>query len=69
MLRGRERVGDRAIGVVLGILLGIAIVAAFVFLGSGETIDAPSLDQNEDRQQTQTTPTQTAPLTPTNPGP
>ena len=68
MRGGRERVSDRAIGIVLGILLGVAIVAAFVFLGSGETIDAPSLDQNE-AQQTQPAPTQTAPLTPTNPAP
>ncbi|MGZ5311502.1 MAG: hypothetical protein ACXWZW_12215 [Solirubrobacterales bacterium] len=38
---------DRAIGIVLGLLLGIAIVVAFVFWGSGETIDAPSLSGDE----------------------
>jgi hypothetical protein len=32
-----------AIGVVLGVLLGVGIVLAFVFLLSGSTIDAPSL--------------------------
>ncbi|MBM3667120.1 MAG: hypothetical protein FJW90_06500 [Actinobacteria bacterium] len=37
------RAGDRAIGIALGILLGVAIVAAFVFLGSGETIDDPGI--------------------------
>ena len=36
---------DRAIGIVLGLILGIAIVAAFVFGFSGETVDAPALDQ------------------------
>jgi hypothetical protein len=66
-MRGRERASDRVIGIVLGIVLGVAIVIAFVFLGGGESIDAPSLDeQTGTRQQT---PTQTAPLTPTNPAP
>jgi hypothetical protein len=65
-MRGRERASDRVIGIVLGILLGLAIVIAFVFLGSGETIDAPSLDEQNGAQQA---PTQTAPLTPTNPAP
>jgi hypothetical protein len=32
-----------AIGVALGVLLGVGIVLAFVFLLSGNTIDAPSL--------------------------
>ena len=32
-----------AIGVVLCVLLGVGIVLAFVFLLSGNTIDAPSL--------------------------
>ena len=34
---------DRVIGIALGILLGLAIVIGFVFFGSGDTIDAPSL--------------------------
>jgi hypothetical protein len=37
------RVTDRALGILIGLLLGVAIVAAFVFLGSGDTIDDPSL--------------------------
>jgi hypothetical protein len=35
---------DRAIGILLGVLLGIGIVTAFVFLGSEQTIDAPRLE-------------------------
>ena len=35
---------DRAIGIILGILLGVGIVTAFVFLGSEGTIDAPRID-------------------------
>jgi hypothetical protein len=34
---------DRLIGVVLGAILGIGIVTAFVFLYSEQTVDAPSL--------------------------
>jgi hypothetical protein len=43
--------GDRAIGIALGVLLGLAIVIAFVFLGSGDTIDDPSLSGDEPEQQ------------------
>ncbi len=43
-MRGRfPRVGDRAIGIVLGIVLGIAVILLFLFLGSRNTIDEPSL--------------------------
>jgi hypothetical protein len=43
-VRGRvTSVGDRAIGIALGILLGIAIILLFLFLGSRDTIDEPSL--------------------------
>jgi hypothetical protein len=35
--------GDRAIGIALGILLGIAVIVLFLFLGSRNTIDQPSL--------------------------
>jgi ABC-type Mn2+/Zn2+ transport system permease subunit len=43
-MRGRlPRPGDRAIGIVLGIVLGIAIILIFLFLGSRSTIDEPSL--------------------------
>jgi len=34
---------DRLIGIVLGVVLGIAIVAIFVFVFSGDTVDAPSI--------------------------
>jgi hypothetical protein len=36
---------DRAIGIVLGILIGVGIVTAFVFLGSEGTIDAPRIEE------------------------
>jgi hypothetical protein len=49
---------DRIVGIVLGILIGVAIVAAFVFLGSRSTIDSPSIDEQ--------TPTQAAPQQPGN---
>ena len=43
-MRGRfPRVGDRAIGVLLGIALGIAVILLFLFLGSRNTIDEPSI--------------------------
>jgi hypothetical protein len=49
-----RRRGDRIIGIVLGLVLGIAIVAIFVFVFSEETVDAPSLDQgNRPAQQEQ----------------
>ena len=34
------------IGIVLGVLLGIAIVVLFVFYASEETIDPPSIDED-----------------------
>jgi hypothetical protein len=43
-MRGRSgRVGDRVIGIGLGILLGLAVIILFLFLGSRNTIDEPSL--------------------------
>jgi hypothetical protein len=36
---------DRAIGVVIGLILGVGIVTGFVFLYSEETIDAPSISE------------------------
>jgi hypothetical protein len=43
-MRGRYRwLGDRAIGIALGILLGLAVIVLFLFLGSRNTIDEPSL--------------------------
>jgi len=43
MWRRRELV----IGILLGLVLGLAIVAVFVFVFSGETVDAPQLNQGE----------------------
>ena len=43
MRGGFPRVGDRAIGVLLGIALGIAVIVLFLFLGSRSTIDEPSI--------------------------
>jgi hypothetical protein len=47
-------------------VLGLAIVIAFVFLGSGDTIDDPSLSGAEGEQPavTQPAPTQPAPTDP-----
>ena len=35
---------DRAIGILLGLVIGIAALILFVFFGSSGSIDAPSLD-------------------------
>ena len=37
--------GDRLLGIVLGLIVGIAIVAIFVFVFSEDTVDAPQLDR------------------------
>jgi hypothetical protein len=34
---------DRIIGIVLGVVLGVGVIVAFVFLFSEQTVDAPSL--------------------------
>jgi hypothetical protein len=53
-MRGRVgRVSDRAIGIILGILLGIAVILLFLFLGSRSTIDAPSISGGPTQTQTQ----------------
>jgi hypothetical protein len=53
-MRGRfPRVGDRAIGIVLGIVLGIAVILLFLFLGSRSTIDQPSISGGTTRTATQ----------------
>ena len=36
---------DRLIGIALGLVVGVVALILFVFLGSGGTIDAPSLDE------------------------
>jgi hypothetical protein len=38
---------DRTVGIVLGVILGIGIVAVFVFEFSEEAVDAPSLSGGE----------------------
>jgi hypothetical protein len=44
-MRGRwGRLGDRVVGIALGILLGIAVILLFLFLGSRSTIDEPSIN-------------------------
>ena len=35
--------GDRAAGIIIGLLLGVAIVLIFVFVFSEDTVDAPSI--------------------------
>ena len=37
--------GDRLIGIAIGIVLGLAIVAIFVFAFSEDAVDAPSLKE------------------------
>ena len=39
----RGRALERATGILLGIVLGVGVVTAFVFLGSETTIDAPRI--------------------------
>lgn len=52
-----HRHGDRAIGIVLGIVLGVAVVIGFVFLGSSSTVDAPSIKGHKNAPQTGNKPT------------
>jgi hypothetical protein len=62
-MRGRTRIGDRALGIALGVLLGLAVIILFLFLGSRNTIDEPSLSGGA------TTQTQTQPAAPPNKAP
>lgn len=43
--------GDRALGIVLGLLVGIAIVAVFVFAFSEDTIDSSQLETGQGGQE------------------
>ncbi len=36
---------DRVVGIVLGLILGVGIVTAFVFVYSEDTVDAPSISR------------------------
>jgi hypothetical protein len=57
------KVGDRAIGIALGILLGLVVIVLFLFLGSRNTIDEPSISGGTTQTLTQpaTNPTRTKP--------
>jgi hypothetical protein len=64
-MRGRSRrIGDRAIGIALGVLLGLVVILIFLFLGSRNTIDEPSLSGGATTQ-TQTQPAQPPAKVPT----
>ncbi len=53
-MRGRfPRVGDRAVGITLGIVLGIGVILVFLFLGSRSTIDEPSISDGTTHTVTQ----------------
>ena len=54
-MRARNR-SDWLIGIALGIVLGVAIVAAFLYFGSEETIDAPSIKGVDSAQPTRQAP-------------
>lgn len=41
--RKRRKRVDRTLGIALGIVIGIAVIALFVFLGGEGAIDAPSV--------------------------
>ncbi len=43
---------DRVIGILLGVLVGLVVLVLFVFLGSEETIDSPSIDASTTQQGT-----------------
>jgi hypothetical protein len=47
----RRKLVDRTVGIVLGIVLGIAVVAGFVFLGSEGTVDAPRISDGKAAKQ------------------
>jgi hypothetical protein len=66
-MRGRlANVSDRAIGIALGVLLGLVIIVLFLFLGSRSTIDEPSISGGATQTVTQpaTIPGQPAPKSP-----
>jgi hypothetical protein len=58
------RARDRAIGIAVGILLGLAVIILFLFLGSRSTIDSPDISGTDIGEQTTTTTTTTAPEPP-----
>jgi hypothetical protein len=60
---------ERGIGIALGLVLGVAIVVLFVFLGSDDTIDAPSLEGTTTIEREAPPPQEAPATTPTQPGP
>ena len=42
---------DRALGILVGIALGVAIVAIFVFVFSEDAVDAPRIDNGPTQTQ------------------
>lgn len=38
---------DRVLGIMLGLVIGLAVVALFVFVLSEQAVDAPSVDQTK----------------------
>jgi len=52
----RNRRIDWVLGIALGLVLGIALVAAFVFLGSESAVDAPRISGVDTGKPTQQAP-------------
>ena len=50
-MSSRVRSSDRLLGIALGIVVGLAIVAVFVFVFSEDTVDAPSIDPRPQSEQ------------------
>ncbi|MDQ2676673.1 MAG: hypothetical protein M3Y34_07665 [Actinomycetota bacterium] len=48
--------GDRALGIVLGLIVGLAIVAIFVFVFSEDTIDSSQLEDRGSQDRSQSDP-------------
>ncbi len=48
--------GDRFLAIVLGLIVGLAIVAVFVFVFSEDAVDAPGLNKGVKAQSTSTAP-------------
>ena len=61
------RARDRAIGIVLGIVLGLAVIILFLFLGSRSTIDTPDISGESPVEQTTTATTPTPEREPAQP--
>ena len=48
--------GDRALGIILGLIAGIAIVAIFVFVFSEDTIDSSQVEGTSGQSEEQREP-------------